>query len=93
MVFTIDGSELAVKVANQALKEANTKPEEIGKIVFATDAELQSPGVEVILIDELGLPRNVSKNTINLTGCGAGLSGLALLNDYCIANPGKDNFF
>ena len=63
--------------------------QEIGKIVFVTSSELQSPGLDVVLIDKLGLPRNVSRDSVNFKGCGGGLSGLALINDYCIANPGN----
>ena len=86
--FIKEGSELGISVANQALRKGNTKPEEIGKIVFVTSSELQSPGLDVVLIDKLGLPRNVSRTNINFRGCGGGLSGLTLADDYCIANPG-----
>ena len=87
--FTKDGTDLGVFVAMKAMKKANTRPGEIGKIVFVTSSELQSPGLDVVLIDKLGLPRNVSRDSVNFKGCGGGLSGLALINDYCIANPGN----
>ena len=87
--FTKDGTDLAVFVANHALKKANTEPKEIARLVFVTSTELQSPGLDVILIDKLSLPRNVIRSNINFKGCLGGLSGLALINDYCIANPGN----
>ena len=90
--FKNDGTALAVSITDQALKVANTKAEDIGKIVFVTSTDLCSPGLDIVLIDKLGLQRNVTRTSVNFTGCVGGLGGLTILNDYCISHPGNTNF-
>ncbi|MGW5218336.1 type III polyketide synthase [Nocardia sp. NPDC004085] len=78
---------LAVDVARRALD--GTDPADLGLLVFATSTGVIAPGVDVAVVDNLGLPRSVVRLVVNFMGCAAAMNGIRAASDFVRANPGK----
>ena len=86
--FQIYGSELAVSTAKKALAKCDVNAEDVGKVVFVCSTGIGSLDIEII--EELGIPSNVSRTNVSFMGCSAGFNGLSVVNDFCLSNPGKN---
>ncbi|MBF6073683.1 hypothetical protein IU498_03470 [Nocardia beijingensis] len=60
---------LAVDVARRALD--GTEPADLGLLIFATSIGVIAPGVDVAVVENLGLPRSVARLVVNFMGCAA----------------------
>ncbi|WP_174185215.1 type III polyketide synthase [Nocardia barduliensis] len=78
---------LAVDVARRALGDAD--PAEFGLLVFATSTGVIAPGVDVAVVEQLGLPRSIARLVVNFMGCAAAMNGIRTAADFVRANPGK----
>ncbi|WP_063020419.1 type III polyketide synthase [Nocardia niwae] len=78
---------LTVDVARRAL--ADIDPDDVGLLVFATSTGVIAPGVDVAVVEELGLPRSVARLVVNFMGCAAAMNGIRTASDFVRANPGK----
>ncbi|WP_159840347.1 3-oxoacyl-[acyl-carrier-protein] synthase III C-terminal domain-containing protein [Nocardia sp. CY41] len=78
---------LAVDVARRAL--AGIDPDDLGLLVFATSTGVIAPGVDVAVVEDLGLPRSVARLVVNFMGCAAAMNGIRTASDFVRANPGK----
>ncbi len=57
--------------------------ENITDIIFISCTGMQAPGVEIDLIQKLGLSANVRRYNVNFMGCYAALTGLRMAKDIC----------
>ncbi|WP_067809849.1 type III polyketide synthase [Nocardia beijingensis] len=78
---------LAVDVARRALD--GTDPADLGLLIFATSTGVIAPGVDVAVVENLGLPRSVARLVVNFMGCAAAMNGIRAASDFVRANPGK----
>ncbi|WP_040871846.1 type III polyketide synthase [Nocardia exalbida] len=78
---------LAVDVARRALDGVD--PADVGLLVFATSTGLIAPGVDVAVVEDLGLPRSVARLVVNFMGCAAAMNGIRAASDFVRANPHK----
>ncbi|NEW38700.1 type III polyketide synthase [Nocardia cyriacigeorgica] len=78
---------LAVDVARRALDGVD--PADVGLLVFATSTGLIAPGVDVAVVNDLGLPRSVARLVVNFMGCAAAMNGIRTASDFVRANPHK----
>ncbi|MEU5760186.1 3-oxoacyl-[acyl-carrier-protein] synthase III C-terminal domain-containing protein [Nocardia sp. NPDC047648] len=78
---------LAVDVARRALDGVD--PADVGLLVFATSTGVIAPGVDVAVVENLGLPRSVARLVVNFMGCAAAMNGIRAASDFVLANPGK----
>ncbi|WP_246124152.1 type III polyketide synthase [Nocardia bhagyanarayanae] len=78
---------LATDVAGRAL--AGVDPSELGLLVFATSTGVIAPGVDVAVVENLGLPRSIARLVVNFMGCAAAMNGIRAASDFVRANPGK----
>jgi len=81
------GVPLAVKAINKAMTDADVKKEDIKKLIFVSSTGMTAPGVESILIEELGLARDTERSTVMFMGCAAAITALTSAKEFCIANP------
>lgn len=86
-IYQQQGGELLLAAARAALEAAGLVPEQIDQIIFVSSTGLATPTLDVRLIDELGLRRDVSRLPLWGLGCAAGASALARAFDYCLAHP------
>ncbi|MEU6828207.1 3-oxoacyl-[acyl-carrier-protein] synthase III C-terminal domain-containing protein [Nocardia beijingensis] len=78
---------LAVDVARRALDGTDTA--DLGLLIFATSTGVIAPGVDVAVVENLGLPRSVARLVVNFMGCAAAMNGIRAASDFVRANPGK----
>lgn len=79
---------LAVDVARRALGAVPGEVQ-VGLLVFVTSTGFIAPGVDVAVIEELGLPRTTSRVVVNFMGCAAAMNGIRMATDFVRANPDK----
>lgn len=84
---------LAERVARKALESTAARDsstsiqESIGLIVYVSSTGFIAPGVDAILIEKLGLRRDIARVTVNFMGCAAAMNGLRVACDYVRSHP------
>lgn len=76
-IFEQVALELSEKAALEAMKKANTKPEDIGMVIFVSSTGIVTPTLDAKLIQQLGLSPHTGRVPLWGLGCGGGVSGLA----------------
>lgn len=67
---------LALEAARGALAEAGTAPDEITHLVTVSCTGFFSPGIDALLMEELGMSRAVHRTHVGFMGCHGALNGL-----------------
>ncbi|MEX0745035.1 MAG: type III polyketide synthase [Phycisphaeraceae bacterium] len=80
---------LAVAAARDAMREANVAAAEVGQLVVVSCTGFGSPGLDVHLVDALGLPRSVGRTTIGFMGCHGVINGLRVARALSLSQPGS----
>ncbi|ODA30395.1 type III polyketide synthase [Planctopirus hydrillae] len=78
---------LAIKSSVAALRDAGQDAREITHIVTVSCSGFNSPGVDMGLIEELGLNRNTSRTHVGFMGCHGSFNGLRVAHGYTAADP------
>ncbi len=78
---------LALKVAQQALTESPYEPQDITHLLVISCTGFVSPGVEIELVQQLGLSARIARTSIGFMGCHGALNGLKMAHDICQAHP------
>jgi predicted naringenin-chalcone synthase len=68
--------DLAAQAARVALSRSDTVPEEIAHLVTVSCTGFSAPGVDIGLVESLGLDRGVSRTHVGFMGCHGALNGL-----------------
>ena len=82
---------LAAAACRAALADAALDPQDIGQLVVVSCTGFSAPGVDIGLIDALGLPPTVGRTTVGFMGCHGAMNGLRVargLSDSFL-DPGK----
>lgn len=77
-VYKKNAPELAYSAAKKALSQWGQSSNEITHIIFVSCTGLMAPGIECLLINKLGLSKNVQRTAINFMGCFGAFRALAL---------------
>jgi predicted naringenin-chalcone synthase len=86
--YESDALELATRAANDSLDHAAWRAESISHLVTVSCSGFSAPGVDIGLIEQLGLRRNVSRTHVGFMGCHGALNGLRVAGALAAANPG-----
>lgn len=93
-MFQEYGVPLAEKVAKKALTNIATArndlesiKDSIRQIVLVSSTGFVAPGIDIALIQSLGLRRDISRVTVNFMGCAAAMNGIRVASDHVRANP------
>jgi alpha-pyrone synthase len=78
---------LALNAAQQALTESPYAPQDITHLLVVSCTGFVSPGVEIELIQQLGLSSRIARTSIGFMGCHGALNGLKIGHDICQAHP------
>ena len=54
------GRKLTVSVAKKAMTDSGSNREDFGQIIVVSGTEFLTQGLDTLLMDDLGLPRNIS---------------------------------
>lgn len=85
--FAIEAPRLARDSASHALASAGTKPDEITHLVTVCCTGFFAPGIDISLIEDLGLPATTQRLQIGFMGCHAAINGLRAAEGLVAANP------
>lgn len=80
--YETDALELAASAARDALCNSETSPREISHLVTVSCTGFNAPGVDVGLIERLGLRREVSRTHLGFMGCHGALNGLRVAASF-----------
>ena len=78
---------LAVRSAQSAVKSAKISPSAISHLVSVSCTGFEAPGVDVQLIDRLGLPRTVERVHVGFMGCHGAINGMRVALGLTAADP------
>ncbi len=80
-------TSLALPAARQALDQAQLSPAAVTHLITVTCSGFSAPGVDVQLIDHLGIPSHVARTQIGFMGCHGALNGLRVAKAFIDADP------
>ena len=81
--------ELGERALCRALHHAELAPNELGALLFTSVTGISSPSIDAMLINRMGLSRNIRRVPIFGLGCVAGAAGIARAADYVRAYPAQ----
>jgi predicted naringenin-chalcone synthase len=86
--YTRYAGPLAVRAARQAVEQAQLDPDTLTHLVTVSCTGFRAPGVDLALIEGLGLPRGVQRTQVGYMGCHGALNGLRVARAYAEAEAG-----
>jgi alkylresorcinol/alkylpyrone synthase len=81
--------ELGEQALCRALHHAGLDAQELGALLFVSVTGIASPSIDAMLINRMGLPKNIRRVPIFGLGCVAGAAGIARAADYVKAYPSQ----
>lgn len=81
--------ELGEQALCRALHHAGLANNDLGALFFTSVTGISSPSIDALLINRMGLPKNIKRVPIFGLGCVAGAAGIARCADYVRAYPGQ----
>ena len=86
-------TQLLENVTRALLDEARLNPGDIDAIVVASTTGLATPSLDALIIEKLGLRRDIRRLPIFGLGCAGGVIGLSRAAELAVANPGSRVLF
>ena len=77
---------LAMNAARKALADSNVNVTDITHLITVSCTGFYLPGLDVALIQNLGLPANVNRMPLTFLGCAAGLTAIRLSKEIIAGN-------
>jgi alkylresorcinol/alkylpyrone synthase len=84
---------LLEKVALKLLDQAGLRKDEIDTIVVSSTTGIATPSLDALVVEKMGLRRDIRRLPIFGLGCAGGVLGLARAADVAKANPGSKVLF
>jgi alkylresorcinol/alkylpyrone synthase len=88
-IYLETAMELFESATRNALEIAGRRPDEIDAIVAVSTTGIATPSLDALLMERMGLRRNVQRLPIFGLGCGGGTIGLARAGTMAAAKPGS----
>ncbi|CAE7438732.1 unnamed protein product [Symbiodinium sp. CCMP2456] len=85
--YQMSASDLAEKAALAALEESAIPRDRVSHIVLVTCSGFDAPGVDVALIQRLGLRPTTSRTSVGFMGCHGAINGMRVAKAFCDADP------
>ena len=79
---------LSLKCANKCI-DGIIEKKEITHLITVSCTGMSAPGLELELMEAMGLNTNTTRTAINFMGCYAAIHGLKMANDIVISQPGS----
>jgi predicted naringenin-chalcone synthase len=73
----------ALQLGAQAFKELNIDSKEVTHLITVSCTGMAAPGLDVLLMQQVGLNPNVVRTSVNFMGCYAAVHALKLANAFC----------
>ncbi|MFM7136298.1 MAG: type III polyketide synthase [Planctomycetota bacterium] len=84
--YALEAGRLAVEAARRAVTAAAIDPAAITHLVTCSCTGFASPGVDIELIEDLGLPPAVSRTHVGFMGCHGAFNGLRVADAFAAAS-------
>lgn len=88
-VYLEVATDLFIKAARRAMRDANVTADEIGAIITVSSTGIATPSLEARAAKELGFRPDVSRIPVFGLGCAGGVTGLATASRLANSYPGK----
>ena len=85
--FAVEAPILALASARKALEQSGVSPSEITHLVTVTCTGFSAPGVDIELIDGLGLPATTERVQVGFMGCHGSINGMRAARGLVAADP------
>ncbi|MBL6446290.1 type III polyketide synthase [Fulvivirga sp. 29W222] len=85
-LFQQEAITLCVEAAKRAL--TTTRAEQITHLITVSCTGMYAPGIDIELVDRLGLNSHVERTGINFMGCYAAFNAIKVADAICTANKG-----
>ena len=85
--YGTEAPELAYRAAASALASSGLAADEITHLITVTCTGFNAPGIDIALIDRMGLPRTTERIQVGFMGCHAAINGLRAARGLVAANP------
>lgn len=82
-------TDLAVEVAEKALRQANLTAADIDHLFFVTITGMATPSIDARMAHRMGFRPDIKRSPIFGLGCVAGAAGIARAADYLRGFPGQ----
>ena len=92
-LFVDNAVALLERITLDCLDEAGLQREDIDAIVVASTTGIATPSLDALLVERLGLRRDIRRLPIFGLGCAGGVTGLARAVDMAVATPGSRVLF
>lgn len=86
--YSLDALPLVARAAQQAIDSAGLRPDNVKQVVAVSCTGLASPGLDIGLIRELGLPPTTGRTVIGFMGCHGAINGLRVASALARQSPG-----
>lgn len=86
-VFEASAPPLLARAAGAALTDAGLGPEEITHLVTVSCTGFFAPGLDMSLVERLGIPNTVQRTHVGFMGCHGALNGLRVASSFVGAHP------
>ena len=87
LLYAEHAGPLAATAAQRALDEADVSVSDISHLITVSCTGFEAPGVDVHLIEQLGLPRTTERTHIGFMGCHGAINGLRVAAALGNSNP------
>jgi len=78
---------LVAQASRYALEEADCEPKQITHLVTVSCTGFAAPGVDIALINSLGLSAGVQRTNVGFMGCHGAINGMRCASALAVANP------
>lgn len=86
-IYTKEAGPLALQAARTTMREAGLTGDRITHLVTVSCTGFQAPGIDILLIRELGMSPGVERTHVGFMGCHGALNGLRVARAFCEADP------
>jgi alkylresorcinol/alkylpyrone synthase len=92
-LYVQNATDLLENVANALLEEAGLTKDDIDAIVVSSTTGIATPSLDALVIERMGLRRDIRRLPIFGLGCAGGVIGLSRAADLANARPGSRVLF
>ncbi|MFO0832997.1 MAG: type III polyketide synthase [Phycisphaerales bacterium] len=87
-VYQSEAGGLACAAARAALADASVAGDAVTHLVTASCTGFGAPGVDLALMDSLGLPASTQRTNVGFMGCHAAVNALRVARAFAVVDPG-----
>lgn len=84
--FEIEAPKISIQATASAICDAGISASEITHLITVSCSGFSAPGVDLALIENLGLSRNVARTHVGFMGCHGALNGLRAAHSFAAAD-------